>query len=159
MAIGTECTRLTGATGCAEGSAQEKWLKADLAANPGMCTLVYGHRPRWASNSFASSDIAPLISDMVNASVDLYLTGHAHSYERFAPQDASGAASPTGLTRVSTGAGGAFYTGTGTIATNSVIRKTNLYGAKRLVLHPTSWSYSYQAENSTFTDPGTGSCH
>lgn len=159
VAINTECTRLTGATGCAVGSAQEQWLKADLAANPRMCTLVSGHRPRWASSSFASSDIAPLINDMVDAGVDLYLTGHAHSYERFAPQDASGAASPTGLTQLTIGTGGSFYTGTGTVAANSVVRKTNLFGVERLVLHPTGWSYSYQAENSTFTDSGNGSCH
>lgn len=57
------------------------------------------------------------------------------------------------------GTGGSFYTGTGTIAANSVIHKTNLFGVERLVLHPTSWSYSYQAENSTFTDSGTGNCH
>jgi hypothetical protein len=159
VAINTECTRLPGATGCAVGSAQEIWLKKDLAAHPTQCTLVYGHRPRWASNSFASSDIAPLINDMVAAHVDLYLSGHAHSYERFAPQDASGAPSATGLTQLTVGTGGAFYTGTGTIAPNSLVRKTNLYGVERLVLHAASWDYSYQAENSTFTDSGTSNCH
>src|SRR6266498_251935 len=31
------------------GSAQEKWLRADLAANPSMCTLAYWHEPRFSS--------------------------------------------------------------------------------------------------------------
>ena len=159
VAINTECTRIDGAVGCAVGSPQEKWLKADLAAHPTACTLVYGHRPRWASNSFASADIAPLISDMVAAHVDLYLTGHAHSYERFNPQDANGAAKATGLTQLTVGTGGAFYTGTGTIAANSVKHQTQLYGVEKLVLHSTSWDYSFMPENSSFTDSGTGTCH
>jgi hypothetical protein len=158
VAINTECTRIDGAVGCAVGSPQETWLKADLAAHPTACTLVYGHRPRWASNSFASADIAPLIADMVAAHVDLYLTGHAHSYERFAPQDANGVASSSGLTELTVGTGGAFYTGTGTLAANSVKRQTNLYGVEKLVLHPTGWDYSFIPENSSFTDSGTGTC-
>ncbi len=159
VAINTECTRIDGAVGCAVGSPQEKWLKADLAAHHNTCTLVYGHRPRWASNSFASADIAPLIADMVAAHVDLYLTGHAHSYERFNPQDANGAAKATGLTQLTVGTGGAFYTGTGTIAANSVKHQTQLYGVEKLVLHSTSWDYSFIPENSSFTDSGTGTCH
>ena len=159
VAINTECTRIDGAVGCAVDSPQDKWLKADLAAHHNTCTLVYGHRPRWASSSFASADIAPLVADMVAAHVDLYLTGHAHSYERFAPQDANGVANPNGLTQLTVGTGGAFYTGTGTVAPNSVVHAKNLYGVEKLVLHPTSWDYSFVPENSSFGDAGTGTCH
>ncbi len=160
IAINTECTRLTGATGCAVGSAQETWLKNDIAAHPNQCTLAYGHRPRWASSSFASADIAPLIADMVAGRVDLYLTGHAHSYERFAPQDANGVLNTTsGITQVTVGTGGSFYTGTGTIAANSVVRKTNLFGIMKLVLGPTSAQLTYVPDNSTFTETVTVPCH
>ncbi len=154
VAINTECTRIDGAVGCAAGSPQDVWLRADLKAHPNTCTLVYGHRPRWASSSFASADIAPLIADMVNGGVDLYLTGHAHSYERFAPQDDNGAAKADGMVQLTVGTGGAFYTGTSsTIAANSLVRKTNLYGVEKLVLHPTGWDYNFMPENSTWTDP------
>ena len=159
VAINTECTRISGGVGCAVGSPQEQWLKSDLAAHPNACTLVYGHRPRWASSSFASADIAPLIDAMVAAHVDLYLSGHAHSYERFAPQDAAGAAKADGLTAMVVGTGGSFYTGSGTTAANSVIKKTNLFGVQRLVLHPNGWDFTYVPENSTFTDSGSGTCH
>jgi Calcineurin-like phosphoesterase len=159
VAINTECTRIDGGVGCAVGSPQEVWLKNDLASHPSACTLVYGHRPRWSSSSFASADIAPLFDDMVTAHVDLYLSGHAHSYERFAPQDASGAPKADGLTAMVVGTGGSFYTGTGTIAPNSVVRKTNLFGVEKVVLHPGSWDYTYKPENSTFTDSGSGTCH
>jgi hypothetical protein len=159
VAINTECTRIDGAVGCALDSPQEKWLKSDLAAHPAACTLVYGHRPRWASSSFASSDIAPLVNDMVAAHVDLYITGHARSYERFAPQDANGNADPNGITEMVIGTGGAFYTGIGTIVPNSLVRAKNLYGVEQLVLHPTSWDYTFVPENSAFADTGTGRCH
>jgi hypothetical protein len=159
VAINTECTRISGAVGCAVGSPQEVWLKNDLATRSKACTRVYGHRPRWASSSFASADIAPLIDDMVAAHVDLYLSGHAHSYERFAPQDGSGAAKSDGLTAMIVGTGGSFYTGSGTVAANSAVRKTNLFGVQKLVLHPGSWDYAYTPENSTFADSGSGTCH
>lgn len=159
VAINTECTRIDGAVGCAAGSPQEQWLRQDLAAHPNTCTLAYGHRPRWSSNSFASADIAPLISAMVDAKVDLYISGHSHSYERFAPQDASGTASATGLTEIVVGTGGSFYTGMGTVVPNSVVRKTQLFGVEKLTLHPGSWDYSFEAENSNFMDNGTGTCH
>jgi len=161
VAINTECTRIDGAVGCAKDSPQEKWLKADLAAHPNKCTLVYGHRPRWASSSFASADIAPLVDDMVAAHVDLYLTGHAHSYERFNPQNASGGAAASGtygLTQLTVGTGGAFYTGIGTVAANSAVRQKNLFGVEKLVLHSSSWDYSFIPENSTWTESGTGTC-
>ena len=57
------------------------------------------------------------------------------------------------------GTGGAFYTGIGTVVPNSVVRAKNLYGVEKLVLHPSSWDYTFVPENSTFTDAGTGTCH
>lgn len=159
VAINTECAEIDGGAGCAVNSPQETWLKDDLASHPNLCTLVYGHRPRWQSGSFASPDIAPLINAMVAANVDLYISGHAHSYERFKPQDGRGKASVNGLTQMVIGTGGSFYTGTGTIAANSVRHRTNLYGVEKFVLHPGSWDYTFVPENSSFTDPGTGTCH
>jgi hypothetical protein len=159
VAINTECAQLGGGSGCATGSAQETWLKNDLAANPNPCTLVFGHRPRWSSNSFASADIAPLISAMDSAGVDLYLAGHSHSYERFAPQKASGSASTNGITEIVVGTGGSYYTGFASVVPNSTVRKSNIFGVLKLTLHPTGYDYQYIADPSTpFTDKGTGTC-
>ena len=160
VAINTECTRINNGTGCAVGSPQETWLKADLAAHPNQCTLVFGHRPRWSSNSFANADIAPLITDMYNAHVDLYVTGHAHSYERFSPQNPSGASDPNGITEMIVGTGGSFYTGFGTVVPNSQIHKANIFGVVAMTLHPSSWDWRFIADSSTpFTDSGHASCH
>jgi acid phosphatase type 7 len=37
--------------GCAAGSLQEQWLKADLAAHPSSCTLAYWHAPLYSSGA------------------------------------------------------------------------------------------------------------
>jgi hypothetical protein len=159
VAINTECSRIDGGVGCATGSPQEVWLKNDLAAHPAKCTLVFGHRPRWSSNSFASADIAPLINDMVAARVDVYVAGHSHSYERFAPMNASGAASSTGMTEIVVGTGGSFFTGFGTAVPNSVVRKSDVFGVMKMTLRATSYTWSFVADPSTpFSDSGSRSC-
>jgi hypothetical protein len=158
--INSECSRLNGGAGCAVGSPQETWLKNDLANNSKPCTIVFDHRPRWSSNSFASTDIAPLVSDMYAARVDLLLSGHSHSYERFAPQNASGGADANGVRQFVVGTGGAFFTGFSTVVANSQVRKSNIFGVMKLTLHSNSYDWSFVADQSTpFSDSGTGSCH
>jgi hypothetical protein len=159
--INSECSRLNGGAGCAVGSPQETWLKNDLAAHKNACTLVFDHRPRWSSNSFAWPDIAPLVSDMDAAHVDLLMSGHAHSYERFAPQNASGGSDPNGIRAFVVGTGGAFFTGFSTIAGNSVVHKSNIFGVLKLTLHSNSYDWSFVADSSTpYSDSGTNAtCH
>ena len=48
--------------------------------------------------------------------VDLLLAGHAHSYERFAPQNAAGQPDPAGITEFAVGTGGRDSQGFGTVA-------------------------------------------
>ncbi|MEO6654122.1 MAG: DNRLRE domain-containing protein, partial [Ilumatobacteraceae bacterium] len=45
VALNSNC----GVVSCAGGSVQETWLRADLAAHPDKCTLVYWHHPRFSS--------------------------------------------------------------------------------------------------------------
>ena len=44
---------------CAAGSAQDVWLKNDLATHPTKCTLAYFHVPRFSSGSDHHSDATP----------------------------------------------------------------------------------------------------
>lgn len=75
----------------AAGSAQETWLKNDLAASNAVCTLAYWHKPRWTSGSTHPNGTAtqPLVQDLYNAGAELLLARHNHQYERFAPQNPS----------------------------------------------------------------------
>jgi hypothetical protein len=158
--ISSECTRIGGGVGCAKDSPQYNWLKADLAANSGTtCTAVLTHRPRWASNSFASPDIQPLVDLMDAYHVDLLLAGHAHSYERFAPQNAAGQADANGIREIVVGTGGRDSQGFGTVVPNSLVRKNHIFGVMKLTLHPTGYDWQFVADPSTpFSDSGSGTC-
>jgi hypothetical protein len=158
--INGECTRINGGVGCAVGSPQYNWLKGDLEANAATnCTAVLTHKPRWSSSSFYTAEIQPLVDLMDANKVDLLLAGHAHSYERFAPQTASGSASSTGIRQITVGTGGRDSQGFGTVLPNSVVRKNKIFGVMKLTLSPTSYSWSYVADPTTpFSDSGSGSC-
>jgi hypothetical protein len=161
VVLNTECTRIDNGAGCAVGSLQEQWLRSDLAANGKPCTLAVGHRPRWSSNSFASSDIAPLMDVLYANRLELYLSGHSHGYERFAPQNPAGARDDAaGIREFVIGTGGRDSSGFGTVAANSEIRKNKLFGVMKLALGATGYSWSYLPDPSTpFTDSGQMACH
>lgn len=160
VVINSECTRIGGGVGCAVGSPQYTWLAKDLADNATLCTAVLTHRPRWSSNSFASPEIQPLVDLMSANKVDLLLTGHAHSYERFAAQNAAAQPDPAGITEIIVGTGGRDSQGFGTVAPNSLVHKNHIFGVMNLGLTATGYHYSFVADPTTpFTDSGSGTCH
>src|SRR6185369_5503418 len=87
------------AGGCGVGSPQEKWLRADLAANPKSCVLAYFHHPLYSSGGRATTAVRPLYQALYDNNAEVILTGHDHSYERFAPQDANGNLNTTKVIR------------------------------------------------------------
>ena len=64
------------------GSAEEKWLRADLAAHPNQCVLAYWHEPRWSSGTAHGNDSssAALWRDLYAAHADIVINGHEHNY-------------------------------------------------------------------------------
>jgi hypothetical protein len=94
IALNSNCSRpadTTNVVDCGPGSAQEAWLRADLAAHANVCTLAYWHHPRFSSGHDGDSTfMQALWQDLSDAGVDVALSGHSHNYERFAPQDAGG---------------------------------------------------------------------
>jgi Calcineurin-like phosphoesterase len=159
--ISSECTRIGGGTGCAATSPQATWLDADLAAHPAQCTAVLTHRPRWASSSFFTADIAPLVDVMHARGVDLLLAGHGHAYERFAPQNPAGQLDDaTGIREIVVGTGGRDSQGFSAPVPNSLVRKNQIFGVMKLTLHPTSYDWAYVPDPATpFADAGSGTCH
>jgi hypothetical protein len=158
IALNSNC----GSGGCQAGSAQEQWLRSDLAANPRACTLAYWHHPRFSSghdhNNLFMQDIW---RDLYDAGVDLALVGHSHDYERFAPQDASGNLDPAkGIRQFVVGTGGAFFTGLSTPEPNSEVRQNTTYGVLKVTLRPTSYDWQFVPEaGKTFGDTGSQACH
>jgi acid phosphatase type 7 len=148
--------------GCAAGSAQERWLRADLANHPNKCTLAYFHAPLYSSGEHGSSAyVRPFWNALYQANADVVLSGHDHDYERFAPQDANGVADPErGIREFVVGTGGKSHYPFGTIKPNSQVRNATTYGVLKLTLHAGSYEWKFVPQaGKTFTDSGTTACH
>jgi hypothetical protein len=148
--------------GCGPGSPQEKWLLADLAAHPSMCTLVAWHEPRWSSGEHGdATQMTTIWADLVKANVDVVLTGHNHDYERFVPLNAQGRPDPKGTTEFVVGTGGKNHYGFAEKPlAGEVVRNDQSFGVILLTLNPTSYSWQFEpAPTYTFTDSGSAACH
>jgi Ca2+-binding RTX toxin-like protein len=147
---------------CGKGSAQETWLRADLAAHPASCTLAYWHHPRFNSGHDGNATFMDaMFQDLYNADADVVLGGHAHDYERFAPQDPNGKLDRSrGIRQFVVGTGGAFFTAFGSPKANSEVHNGSTYGVLMLTLHPASYDWRFVPEaGKKFTDSGTTACH
>jgi hypothetical protein len=157
-ALNSNCTKIGG---CGVGSVQERWLRADLAANTRSCVLAYWHHPLFSSGQHGNHPIvAPLWQALQDADADVVLSGHDHTYERFAPQDATGVADPAGMTEFVVGTGGRNHYSIGTIEPNSEVRDNKTFGVLQLALRPDGLDYRFlPVPGSTFTDSGSIACH
>ena len=85
IALNSNCASVP----CGAGSAQERWLRADLYANRNLCTLAYWHHPRFSSGHDGNNtSVQAIWTALYEGGVELALTGHSHNYERFAPMNA-----------------------------------------------------------------------
>jgi hypothetical protein len=162
VALNSECAAAPGAPDCARGSAQERWLRADIAAHPRLCTLAFFHHPLISSGiPTLNAMVAPLWHALVDSGVDVALVGHDHAYERFAPLDASGAANPDrGVREFVVGTGGKSLRRVPDAAPNSELRQATTPGVLQLTLHATSYSWTFvSAAGGRLTDAGSGDCH
>jgi hypothetical protein len=158
-ALNSNCAAIGG---CTAGSAQETWLRGDLAANPHTCVLAYWHHPRFSSGSShgSSTVTAALWQALQDFGAELVLVGHEHNYERFAAQSPSGVADPNGIVEIVAGTGGRSHYGFGTPIANSLVRNSDTYGVLRLDLSATGYAFNFVHEaGKTFTDSGSATCH
>jgi hypothetical protein len=165
IALNSACDQVDrggAAHGCAAGSPQEHWLRSDLAANRQTCTLAYWHSPRFNSG-LRGNDllVQPFWDALYQAGADVVLNGDAHDYERFLPQDPSGAADPgRGIRQFVAGTGGVFFTGWSSLKPNSEVRQNNTFGVLMLALHGASYDWRFVPEaGKSFVDFGSGACH
>jgi hypothetical protein len=161
IALNSNCSFVGG---CASGSPQEQWLRADLADHSNTCTLAYWHHPRFSSklSSGGNSNMKPFWEALYAKGAEVVLNGHIHNYERFAPQTPTGVADPAqGIREFVVGTGGkSLNTFTNKGVANSQVRQANAYGVLKLTLHPTSYDWQFvTAPGGTVADSGSGSCH
>ena len=152
-ALNSECDSVT----CPQ---QLAWLKADLAAEPHLCTLAIWHRPRFSTGAHGNSlrmDAAWQLLAANNA--DVILGGHDHTYERYMPLDGSGNSDPNGMREFVVGTGGAELYKFKTDSPLIDVRQNTDFGVLRLDLGEGTYSWQFLSATGTFTDSGTGACH
>jgi hypothetical protein len=160
IVLNSECLQVGG---CNVNSAEEKWLRADLAAHPVACTLAYFHKPLFSSGGAHGDDleIVPLWQALYDANADVVVGGHDHDYERFAPQ--TPLAKPDaarGIREFVVGTGGKSHRPFAPPHANSEVRNTDTFGVLKLTLRSGAYDWQFIPEaGKTFTDSGTGSCH
>jgi 3',5'-cyclic AMP phosphodiesterase CpdA len=147
-----------------EGSAQEKWLKADLAAHPKSCTLALWHNGRffssdtlgWNSNAYVTG----LWKRLYDAGVDVVLNGEQHDYERFPPMTFTGSLDGVkGIREFNIGTGGESTETMVSVAQYSEAR-SDAFGILKLTLDAGTYSWEFvPTVPGQFSDTGAGKCH
>jgi acid phosphatase type 7 len=143
------------AGGCERGSPQQRWLAADLAANPALCTVAYMHHPRFSSGLHGSdTTLGALWTTLSRGGADVVLAGHDHHYERFAPFE--------GIRAFVVGSGGrSHYPVLWRLSRpKSVALDDDTYGVLKLTLGAEGYDWRFvPVVGSTYSDSGSSSCH
>jgi hypothetical protein len=160
ISLNSECVEIGG---CNEGSREEKWLRADLAAHPAACTLAYFHKPLFSSGGAHGDapEIRPIYQALYDSNADVILSGHDHDYERFAPQDPNGKLDRAGgIREFVVGTGGKSHRPFGPAEATTEVRDTTSFGILKLTLKPASYDWQFIPEaGKSFTDSGSDNCH
>ncbi|HET7479795.1 MAG TPA: metallophosphoesterase [Rubrobacteraceae bacterium] len=159
IALNSNCDKV----GCGLRSAQARWLRQNLASHPSKCTLAYFHHPLFASGGKTESTaVRPFWRILYNRGADVILSGHAHRYERFVPQNPDGGRDlDRGIREFIVGTGGEAPEGpiNGTDP-NSVVKNDKTPGVLKLTLSADSYSWKFvHIPGKTFTDSGNARCH
>lgn len=147
VALNTNCKSVP----CGVDSEQEKWLRADLAANNSQCTIAITHHPLEASGRHGGSgSIKPLIDALEDDGGHLVLSAHDHLYERFAPRN--------GITHFVVGTGGKSHYAVEELAEGSEFVDTTHFGVIELQLRSGAYSWRFVTIDGEAIDKGEGTC-
>ncbi|MGH8901237.1 MAG: DUF7594 domain-containing protein [Egibacteraceae bacterium] len=159
IALNSNCSEIGG---CQAGSPQDQWLRADLARHRNACVLAYWHDPRFSSGPQGNDQTLDNFWNVLySARADVVLNAHAHSYERFAPQDPFGAPDPPrGIRQFVVGTGGTPPQAVNPPVPNSEALHAGDAGVLELTLRPNGYDWRFVAAgNGRFSDSGSAACH
>jgi hypothetical protein len=133
------------------GSPQLAWLRRDLAARGGTCTIAFMHRPRYTATSGRADDdgLEPAWSELAGRAVAL-LSGHDHNYERFQPN--------RGVVQFVVGTGGRFRYDVDEADPRLAAADDGHHGALRLRLARGSAQFEFLATGGARLDSGSLAC-
>jgi hypothetical protein len=141
-------------------SPQLQFLEADLEAHKTMPTIAFLHRPRFGSGGHGDSDNPEAFWDVLFAHhVEIVLCGHAHHYERFAPQDPDQRPHPKGIRQFIVGTGGRGLVPPkppGRRNPHSETADGTTFGVLKLTLDAASYQWEFVPAVGSFADRSTG---
>ena len=121
---------------------------------------LFGSEP-WPNGVFLYQ-LQPLWELLDTHGVDIALSGHEHSYQRFEPMDAFGRVTQDGIVQFVIGTGGSTYGELpgGEAAANRVAGQDRSYGVLKLTLNEGSADFDFVPADGErpFSDPGTVTC-
>lgn len=146
---------------------QFKWLQQDLKDHSGFSgTIVYFHHPLYDwetpnSPQWTSPELLPIWELLSSSGVDIVLNGHSHTYQRWAPQDASGNYKADGVREFIVGTGGYYLNNLGhpPQPANFVTGQDQSFGALKLTLGPGSYTFEFDSIDGSVMDSGTVACN
>jgi hypothetical protein len=143
------------------GSAQETWLRADLAASTKQCTAAIWHIPLFTSTVGTNPAVKPAWDDLYAAGAEIVINAHSEVYERFAPQTPAEVRDDArGIRQFTVGTGGISRNTFGTIRPNSEVQNSGTYGVIKFTLTTNGYTWKFiPMAGQTFTDAGSGTCH
>lgn len=145
------------------GSEQGQWLAEDLAATTKPCTAAYTHHPRFSSGDHGDdSGMDDVFTTLYDNRADVFVAGHDHHYERFAPAAPDGSPDDeNGLRSFVIGTGGrALYSDTNPTDGPSEVFNNDTFGVGKFDLTATGYSMDFvPVAGRDFTDHVEGSCH
>ena len=142
-------------------SEQLSWLRRDLDAHAGHCTVAYMHHPRFSSGPHDERErLIPLWEELQDYGVTIAVAGHDHIYERFAPLDAQGNTdAANGVRQFVVGTGGAHRYDVQAPLFGSEARSTTDFGVLKLTLLPDRYRWEFiPVDQHGFHDRGEASC-
>lgn len=146
------------------GTAQEIWLREDLAAHPNKCILAMHHTPRFYNSSEGGNrpSMKAFWTPLYNAGAEIILAGHNHYYERYGKQTPDGVSDPArGIRQFIVGSGGKSAGVPEYHQWNVEVQDVSeTYGVLKLTLEPDAYSWEFiPIAGKTFTDSGRELCH
>jgi hypothetical protein len=144
--------------GCDYTSAQAEWLD-DQLQGPETCEIVFTHYPPISDGEYAPGILrmGGFWRHAQQNHAELFISGHDHGYQRFAPRGAAFTEDADGVTPVVVGTGGKSLYDFSPI-NRSEYRQDTKFGALRLSLTPTGYSGEFVNINGTTMDSFSGSC-
>jgi hypothetical protein len=156
IALNSNCAKINRI--CAYAKAESLWLR-DQLAGPETCELIFAHHPPITDGEYApgNTSVRGFWRRAYEARAELFVSGHDHGYQRFAPRRTDFSPASDGVRALVVGTGGkSLYPFTAT--NRSEYRQTTNFGALRLTLTDTGYAGDFVSVTGVTMDSFSGSC-